>query len=136
MKLITKKTKKQKQNLLFLILFFLIISIKFQFFLNIYLILKNNTESRMVSNYGYCYPLGYGFIKYVYAKYNLDEHNINTNNKNIAPTSSIFKFSFGNKISVYEILINHKASDLKKIKKKFNIVESNGNCHLVKYLND
>ena len=103
MKSLMIKSNKQKQNLLFLILFLLILSIKFQFFLNIYTVLKNKIETRMVSTYGYCYPLGYGFIKHVYAKHNLEEYNINTNNKNIVPTSSIFKFSFGNKISGYEI---------------------------------
>ena len=136
MKSLIIKSNKQKQNLLFIILFLLILSIKFQFFLNIYIILKNKIETRMVSTYGYCYPFGYGFINEVYLKHDLNDYNLNTNNKNIFPTSNIFKFSFKNKKSQYEILINYSSNDLKKIKKKFKIVESNGDCHLIKYLYD
>ncbi len=136
MKSLMIKSNKQKQNLLFLILFLLIFSIKFQFFLNIYIILKNKIETRMISTYGYCYPLGYGFINEIYSKYDLNDYNLNINNKNIAPTSNIFKFSFANKKSHHEILINYRLSDLKKIKKEFKMIESNGDCHLIKYLYD
>ena len=136
MKILMIKSNKQKQNLFLLILFLLILSIKFQFFLNIYIILKYKIETRMVSTYGYCYPLGYGFIKEVYLKYDLNDYNLNTKNKDVTPTSEIFKFSFGNRKSHYEILINYRLSDLKKIKKEFKIIESNGDCHLIKYLYD
>ena len=131
-----KKLNKKKNFILFIILFLLILSIKFNFFLNIYIILKNKTETRMISIYGHCYPHGYGFIEKVYLKYDLNNYNINTSNKNIAPTSNIFKFSFKNKQLQYEILINYSLSDLKKIKKKFKLVESDGDCHLIKYLYD
>ena len=130
------KTNKKKINSFFFLILILIFSIKFNFFLNIYVILKNKIETRMVSTYGYCYPLGYGFINEVYLKYDLNDYNLNTNNKNTFPTSNIFKFSFKNKKSQYEILINYSSNDLKKIKKKFKIVESNGDCHLIKYLYD
>ena len=70
------KTKKFKINVFFLIIFFLIFTIKFDFFLNIYVILKNNSEARMISNYGYCFPKGYGFIQEVNSKYNLNDYNI------------------------------------------------------------
>ena len=137
MNYLAKKINKQKNYLLFLILFFLILSIKFHFFLNIYIILKNKTESRMISAYGHCYPYGYGFIKQVYSNYNyLSNHNLNTNNKNIAPTSNIFSLSFKNNESSYEILINYSLRDLEKIKKEFKIIETDGKCHLIKYLYD
>ena len=90
----------------------------------------------MVSTYGYCYPFGYGFISEVYLKHDLNDYNLNTNKKNIFPTSNIFKFSFKNKKSKYEILINYSSNNLKKIKKKFKIIESNSDCHLIKYLYD
>ena len=136
MKIFIIKSNIKKQYLLFLILFFLIFSIKFNFFLNTYIILKNKIDTRMVSTYGYCYPLGYGFINEVYLKHNLNDYNINTINKNIAPTSKIFKFSFYNRTSRYEILINYNLSEIKKNKKEFKIIESNNNCHLIKYLYD
>ena len=130
------KLKKFKVNVFFFVILFLIFTIKFDFFLNIYIILKNNNGARMISNYGYCYPKGYGFIQEMSSKYNLKDYNINTNNKMILPSSNIFNFSFKKKKSLYEILINFKSEDLDIIKKKFKVIESQQECHLIKYLND
>ena len=130
------KLKKLKVNVFFFIILFLIFTIKFDFFLNIYVILKNNSEARMISNYGYCFPRGYGFIQEVNSKYNLNDYNINTNNKMNLPSSNIFNFSFKKKKSLYEILINFKSEDLDIIKKKFKVIESQQKCHLIKYIND
>ena len=133
------KTKKFKINVFFLIIFFLIFTIKFDFFLNIYIILKNNNDARMISNYGYCYPRGYGFIQEMNSKYNLNDYNINTNNNGDPlefQSSNIFNFSFKKKKSLYEILINFKSEDLDIIKKKFIVIENQQECHLIKYLND
>ena len=130
------KLKKLKVNVFFFIVLFLIFTIKFDFFLNIYIILKNNNDARMISNYGYCYPRGYGFIQEMSSKYNLKDYNINTNNKTELQNSNIFKFSFKKKKSLYEILINFKSGDLDIIKKKFKVIESQQECHLIKYIND
>jgi len=130
------KLKKFKVNVFFFVILFLIFTIKFDFFLNIYIILKNNNDARMISNYGYCYPKGYGFIQEISSKYNLKDYNINTNNKMNLPTSNIFNFSFKKKKSLYEILINFKSEDLDIIKKKFKVIESQQECHLIKYIND
>ena len=130
------KLKKFKVNVFFFVILFLIFTIKFDFFLNIYIILKNNNDARMISNYGYCYPRGYGFIQEISSKYNLKDYNINTNNKMILPSSNIFNFSFKKKKSLYEILINFKSEDLDVIKKKFKVIESQKECHLIKYIND
>ena len=130
------KLKKFKVNVFFFIVLFLIFTIKFDFFLNIYIILKNNNNARMISNYGYCYPKGYGFIQEMSSKYNLKDYNINTNNKMNLPSSNIFNFSFKKKKYLYEILINFKSEDLEIIKKKFKVIESQQKCHLIKYIND
>ena len=130
------KLKKFKVNVFFFIILFLIFTIKFDFFLNIYIILKNNNDARMISNYGYCYPRGYGFIQEMNSKYNLKNYNINTNNKTELQSSNIFNFSFKKKKSLYEILINFKSEDLNIIKKKFKVIESQQKCHLIKYIND
>ena len=50
----------------------------------------NKIETRMVSTYGYCYPLGYGFINEVYLKHDLNDYNL----------SLIFLFT-GIKTSLY-----------------------------------
>ena len=130
------KIKKFKMNIFFFIILFLIFTIKFDFFLNIYIILKNNNDARMISNYGYCYPKGYGFIQEMSSKYNLKDYNINTKNKTELQSSNIFKFSFNNKKSLHEILINFESEDLETISKKFKVIESKQKCHLIKYLND
>ena len=88
------KKNKKKINLFFFIIFFLILSIRFDFFLNIYHILRNSSEARLVSSYGYCNPLGYGFIKEMNKKHNLNNYNINIINKIIAPNSDVFNYSF------------------------------------------
>ena len=90
----------------------------------------------MLSNYGYCYPQGYGFIKDISSKYNLKDKNVNTNNKMVLPSSNIFNFSFNNKKSLHEILINYESEDLETISKKFKVIESKQKCHLIKYIND
>ena len=130
------KLKKFKVNIFFFTILFLIFTIKFNFFLNIYIILKHNNDARMISNYGYCYPRGYGFIQEMSSKYNLKDYNINTKNKTELQSSNIFKFSFKKKKSLYEILINFKSEDLNIIKKKFKVIESQQECHLIKYIND
>ena len=127
---------KKKINIFYLAIFSLVFLIKFDFFLNIYLILKNNSESRMVSNYGYCKPLGYGFIKEIIEKHNLNNYNINTKNKIISPSSDIFSYSFTKKESPYKILINYNSNNLKEINKSFMIIENKDKCYLIKYLDD
>ena len=82
--------KKFKINIFFFILLLLVFANKFDFFLNTYIILKNNAHSRLIDNYGYCNPQAYGFIKDVYNKYNLHKYNIKTSNKNI-PISIIMR---------------------------------------------
>ena len=77
-------------NVFFFIVLFLIFTIKFDFFLNIYTILKNNNDARMISNYGYCYPRAYGFIQEMSSKYNLNDYNINTKNKMDLHSSDYF----------------------------------------------
>ena len=128
------KINKKKINSFFFLILILIFSIKFNFFLNIYVILKNSSETRLVSNYGYCNPLGYGFIKEMNEKYDLNYYNINTRNRIISPSSNIFNFSYDNEKSPYEILINYKSNNLDSIKNKFEIIENKEECYLIKYL--
>ena len=128
--------KKIKFNIFFLIICALILIIKFEFFLNIYTILKKNIHSRMISSYGYCYPLGYGFIKEAIKLKNLEKKNINTVNSLNKPKSYIFIYSFKKQSSKYEILINFELDKLKNIKDEFEIIYNKQNCYLIKYKND
>ena len=90
----------------------------------------------MISSYGYCYPLGYGFIKEAIKLKNLEKKNINTVNSLNKPKSYIFIYSFKKQSSKYEILINFDLDKLKNIKDKFEIIYNKQNCYLIKYKND
>ena len=131
-----KKKNTSKIILLFIILLFL--SIKLNFFKNIYLVLINDVNSRMLNNYGYCYPMGYGYIKKVTKKFRFSEKDININNKLLFPSSTIFvnRFNSKNISSNQEILLNYKNSDLEKIKKKFKILDKEEDCYFIEYKND
>ena len=123
--------KNKKKNFFLLFIIFLIFSINFNFFLNSYIIIKNNITNRLTENYGYCDPMGYGFIQKVSKKYNLKNEKIDFQNKKIYPTSKIFIYSFNSKESNKQILINFNLDDLKKIKKKFKILYSERDCFLI-----
>ncbi len=55
---------------------------------NNYLLIKRPYEERMISAYGYCEKEGYGYIKFIINKFNLDKKNITIINQN--PTPSIY----------------------------------------------
>jgi len=85
-----KKIKINKKNLnLYLIIGFLILVflIKLDFFKNLYFLVKNNYEQRMVKTYGDCGKDSYGFLKNVKEKYNFKE-NPKIYNSEIIPNSS------------------------------------------------
>lgn len=136
MKIYGLKKTKLKFILLFLIL--LILSIKFNFFYNLYFILIKDSNKRMIYNYGYCYPMGYGYIKKIIKNYQISGDELNVKNKIISPTSAIFLNKYNSKItnSKLEILLNFKTKDLKTIDKKFKILDKEDECYLIEYIND
>ena len=89
----TKKIKKNNANLftIYIIIFILIFFfLKSQnFFLNVYLLLKNNLTQRMISKYGDCDKQGYGFIRKIYLEKKTD-NNIKVYNKENYPSSNFF----------------------------------------------
>ena len=101
------------------------------FFLNIYIILKNNLSDRMISKYGDCNKQGYGFIKKIYLNSDI-KYNIKILNKEIFPSSDFFFYSY-NKIidNNYLILINYTISDLKKINYKYQIIYKEKQCYFL-----
>ena len=123
----------KKNNFFLLFIIFLVFSVKFSFFLNIYIVTKNNAINRLTENYGYCYPMGFGFIHKIKKKYNLINENIEVKNKNVYPTSKIFIYSFNSQKSSKQILINFNIEDLNKIKKKFKILEKEQNCYMIEF---
>jgi len=115
---------------------FLIIIISYltNFPYNFYNILKNNYYDRMIFNYGYCQPQGYGFIKYVKEKYKI-KNNLVILNKKTQPSSEWFFFKTNVAVDKnYFIFLNFNNLDeiSNIIKKKFKIIEKKDNCILIK----
>jgi hypothetical protein len=135
-----KKIKKISANffIIYTIIFFLtIFFLKSQnFFLNIYLLMKNNLTNRMISKYGDCANQGYGFIHKIYLK-KKTENNIKVYNKENYPSSNFFFYN-SNKIlsNKYLILINYTLSDIEKLNIKYQILYKEKKCYLIKLIND
>lgn len=136
----TKKIKKNNANLftIYIIIFILIFFfLKSQnFFLNVYLLLKNNLTQRMISKYGDCDKQGYGFIRKIYLKKKTD-NNIKVYNKENYPSSNFFFYN-SNKIlsNKYLILINYTPIDIRKLNIKYQILYKEKQCYLIKLIND
>ena len=130
--------KKYKNRIIFTFIILLVLMVKLNFFSNFYLLLTKDPNARMLSNYGYCYPMGYGYINDIINKFEIDSNKVNVINKKIYPSSAIFlnKFNSNIKNNKLEILLNYKIEDLKEINRKFSILDQQGECYLIKYNND
>ena len=131
MKALKKIIISNRQSILLLIFILLIFIIKFNFFMNTYVVLKNNIHQRLENDYGYCYPMGYGFVKDSLKKFNLKGENIIYVNNNNYPSSQIFTFSFKSNEANKIFFLNHKIEEVKKKIKNFKILYSSSNCHLI-----
>lgn len=136
----TKKIKKNNANLftIYIIIFILIFFfLKSQnFFLNVYLLLKNNLTQRMISKYGDCDKQGYGFIRKIYLEKKTD-NNIKVYNKENYPSSNFFFYNFNKILSnKYLILINYTPIDIRKLNIKYQILYKEKQCYLIKLIND
>ena len=105
-------------------------------FLNIYIILKNNYEERMIRHGGYCEKQAYGFTYHINKKYkNLSELNIPVINFFLEfPTTAGYFFDTNKKeTDTYLIIVNLSDEDIKKkYFKDYQVVEQNQNCYFLK----
>jgi len=135
-----KKIKKITVNFFNIYIIIFILTIFFlksqNFFLNIYLLMKNNLTNRMISKYGDCDKQGYGFIQKIYLK-KKTENNIKVYNKENYPSSNFFFYN-SNKIlsNKYLILINYTSNDIQKLNIKYQILYKEKQCYLIKLIND
>lgn len=134
-----------------LITFFILLIVFSEFYklpYNSYLLIKRPYEERMISNYGYCDKEGYGYIKFIINKFNIDKKNLTIINKN--PTPGIYGLLklTQNENANNVVLINfHESVENKiinqKIKKKwfdderidlskFKLINRYGNCFYLK----
>jgi hypothetical protein len=98
-------------------------------FVNSYIIIKNNYETRMLKYGGYCEPEGYGFIKFVYKKYNV-KFNLDIKNYNDTPSLKGYFYHFDSvNNSDYLFLIGITESKFNNIyKNKYKIIEKSETC--------
>lgn len=122
-------------KLKYLILLIIFFSLN-NFFLNSYIILKNQYHNRMVLYGGYCDKQGYGFTKYINEKYSstINHNIISTTVSDIVqfPPPHGHFFNFQKEISnKYLILLNPKEKDLKSVyfNKGYKILEKVDNCY-------
>lgn len=122
-----------KKNLTIYIILLIFIIIFFQFFLNVYLILKTNYKDRLIHNYGYCEKTSYGFITYIDKKYSLKKNIHIYNDDKSVPYSAAFihkpKFEF---YQDYVILINYNDQKSFFDIKNYTVVEKDKNCFFLK----
>jgi hypothetical protein len=89
----------------------------------------------MIKYGGFCEYHGYGFVKQIVEKYNLDS-NIATYNANDYPPVSGYFYNIKKKNNnSYAILINYNQENfISFIKdKKFKILDKKNNCYFIKF---
>ena len=107
----------------------------FKTFHNVYVINRNDYETRLTNNYGYCDKQGYGFVRSSINKNKIkDNIRIINNSNDFAAIDSLF-YNF-DKIydEYYLILLNHNDKSLGILKNpKYQILDSYENkCFLIK----
>ena len=131
-----KKTITKNRFFLYFVII-LSIAVNYHFFLNTYILIKNDYSKRLISIYGSCEKEGYGFTKFILDKYEL-EHNIGIKNgePNLYPSiGGLFydKKKFFSKD--YIILIGYK-NRVNKEFPNFIILEQVENCYFIKKKNN
>ena len=129
------KKKIKHNNIIIILLSILSFLIFFKTFHNVYVINRNDYETRLTNNYGYCDKQGYGFVRSTINKNKIkDNIRIINNSNDFAAIDSLF-YNF-DKIydEYYLILLNHNDKSLGILKNpKYQILDSYENkCFLIK----
>ena len=129
------KKKIKHNNIIIIIRSILPFLIFFKTFHNVYVINRNDYETRLTNNYGYCDKQGYGFVRSAINKNKIkDNIRIINNSNDFAAIDSLF-YNF-DKIydEYYLILLNHNDKSLGILKNpKYQILDSYENkCFLIK----
>ena len=120
---------------IFFILFILFALSYLNFFLNIFIVYKNNYTERMIKSSGFCEREGYGFIKDMIQKHKIPDNPEVRNFSNNYPQVYGYFFDIKKKSnSKYIIIINAENKNLEYFKAQgFVIMENrNNNCYLLK----
>jgi hypothetical protein len=102
-------------------------------FINSYIIYKNDYQARLNKYGGFCEPEGYGFLKFIYQKYN-PKYNPQVRNYNDLPDISAYFYKFNLKNNDnYIILIGINDLDFNTLyKNRYKIIEKRETCYFVK----
>ena len=95
---------KSKKNSFFIFLTLIIFFIINNFFYNFYYTFKQKYHDRMTYHYGYCSMSGYGFVNYIYEKYQIEE-NLEIINYEEYPNSEWFFYNPNKKILANKLII-------------------------------
>jgi hypothetical protein len=119
-----------KKNFFFITITILNLYI-FNLFLNIFIISKNDYETRLINNGGYCEKGGYGFIKFVKEKYTIS-NNIRIENFNNFPAYESLFHKIGHSYDNGIILIGAESKKLDHYKNDYLIIENMKDCYFLK----
>lgn len=126
-------SKKINYKIFLLIVLILFISVKYNFFINTYGLVKKDYPNRMNSVYGHCSKEGYGFTKFIHDKYN-PKYNLTTINGQPQTYANIDGFFYDKKKVTnekFKILVNYN-ENISANFKDFKILEKNKNCYFIK----
>lgn len=115
----------KSQIIFFLILSYLIISKNAHY--NFYGLIKKTYQERQIWLYGDCDRHGFGFVKKMLDKYQVDENIKVINRKDYPSISSLFYSPNRKNSNKYKIIINSKNEE-----KELYILENYESCYLVK----
>ena len=124
------KQKLYVKKIYILGIFFLIFSF-YKTPLNTYVILKNDYNSRIEKNAGYCDNQGYGFLKYIYQKYEMIyPYNYKVINYNNSASANSYFYDIQKKSnSNFVILLNPSKKNIQiHFLQKHKLIEKIENC--------
>ena len=124
---------QNSKNILFVVIIILIFSI-YDSFTNTYIVLRENYETRMIKNAGYCRAHGYGFHQKILNKYYLKDKNIISINFKDFPSPEGYFFSYQNdNLNDALILIGAEEEIVQRyLKEKYKIVYSEKDCYFIR----
>lgn len=115
-------------------MYFVMVIFIYDGFLNTLIVLRQNYETRMITNAGNCNAQGYGFYKNIITNYAKNSNNIHSFNGNDLPKPEGYFFDHKKKYSTNEIiLLNVNKKKLKTyLDDRYKIVYSFENCYYLK----
>ena len=133
---------KSKKNLFFIFLTLIIFLIINNFFYNFYYTFKSKYHDRMTYHYGFCNKSGYGFVNYIYEKYQIEE-NLRIINYEEHPNSEWFFYNTTKNILPNKLIIlnfnsladqDSKTNKIKIEGKYYKIIDNKENCFYLENL--